>query len=147
MIDFLKILIDDRELIHEISNNPAIHKENLERKVNVSTGEIIDTYSFLHRKSIFIKWKEYQRKYPLEITIKPHYFFNKGMHNANDFSSLECIKTLKQTLNWLGVNTGLKRLKIVNIEFGVNFTTAYEDEYCLNNILYHGTNVFYNQSN
>lgn len=57
----------------------------------------------------------------LEINVSPHYHFNQYRHNGNDFTPYDCIKTIFEILNYLGIEQGeYNELKVVNIEFGLN---------------------------
>lgn len=144
LIDFVKIFVNDNDVINSIEKMPFIHKTNYDRKVNIDTGEEFITHYFEFDNSVKLTWKDYQRINPLEIRIKPHYYFNSGMHNANDFSPIQCIKTLNDIFTRLGLNNALERLKIVNLEYGVNFLTAYSDTKCIDEVYLHSTNLFYN---
>lgn len=39
----------------------------------------------------------------LEINVSPHYHFNQYRHNGNDFTPYDCIKTIFEILNYLGI--------------------------------------------
>ncbi len=57
----------------------------------------------------------------LEIIIYPHYLYNGGKHNGNDFKPTDCIKVLSDVFEVLRINEKhFKELDVVNIEFGVN---------------------------
>lgn len=57
----------------------------------------------------------------LEISISPHYHFNNYLHNGNDFTPENCIKTIPDILTYLGIEPQeYDLLKVVNIEFGLN---------------------------
>lgn len=56
-----------------------------------------------------------------DLIIFPHYIFNEGKHNGNDFPPIKCIKVLREIFNSLGMITNeIDDYKVVNIEFGVN---------------------------
>lgn len=56
-----------------------------------------------------------------DLVIYPHYIFNEGKHNGNDFPPKKCIKVLREIFNSLGMITNeIDDYKVVNIEFGVN---------------------------
>ncbi len=83
-------------------------------------------------------------KYALYIHFKPHYYFNNNLHNANDFSILNSIKTLKEFIKLF--NVGLEYLQIINIEFGLNIVIP-EQLICVKELLiymiFHNRNPFY----
>lgn len=57
----------------------------------------------------------------LEIIISAHHLFNDHLHNANDFSPSDCVKTLEDVFQKLKFSPEeLKEIKVVNIEFGIN---------------------------
>ena len=78
----------------------------------------------------------------LEILLKPHYYFNNNLHNANNFKAIDCINVLteiKETFN-LPVN----ELKILNIEFGLNAISPNQCKDLITFIYFHKKNQFYN---
>ena len=57
----------------------------------------------------------------VDIIISPHYHKNKYVHNGDDFTPLECIKSISEILEYLKIKQrNRNELKIVNIEFGFN---------------------------
>lgn len=57
----------------------------------------------------------------VDISLSPHYHFNGYRHNGNDFSVIDCIKTLKEILYLIGIkDTEFSEFQPVNLEFGVN---------------------------
>ena len=56
-----------------------------------------------------------------DISISPHYHFNQYRHNGNDFTPTDCIKTIINMLEYVGIKPSeYEDLKVVNIEFGLN---------------------------
>lgn len=57
----------------------------------------------------------------LELNISPHYHFNGYLHNGNDLTPENSIKSISGILTYLGIKADeYEMLKVVNIEFGLN---------------------------
>lgn len=57
----------------------------------------------------------------LELNISPHYHFNGYLHNGNDLTPKNSIKSISGILTYLGIKADeYDMLKVVNIEFGLN---------------------------
>lgn len=57
----------------------------------------------------------------LDLVISPHYHKNNYLHNGDDFTPLDCIKSINDILSYLGIkDSQIKGLEVVNIEFGFN---------------------------
>ena len=139
MIDFIKIYIYDKEVIDGITNLDFIHKVNHSKWVNFETGQIYVTHKF-DLDGILFYWDDFK----LTIVIKPHYYYNNNVHNANDFTPSNSITTIKHIIQRLELENVLKRLKIVGLEYGVNFVIDAIDIEVMNALYYHSTNLFYN---
>lgn len=151
MIDFLKIVSFDLELIQRVFNNSLLVDFSVYQKINKN----FDSKPKEFNQATFIK--EYKGIYfcfytrlikdevtftKLDILFKPHYYFNNNLHNANDFKAIDCINVLteiKETFN-LPVN----ELKILNIEFGLNAISPIQCKDLINYIFFHEKNQFYN---
>ena len=73
----------------------------------------------------------------LEISISPHYHFNNYLHNGNDFTPENCIKTVAGILTYLGIEPQeYKDLKVVNIEFGLNIIPETDIKNLINDLLF-----------
>lgn len=149
MIDFLKILITNNDLIELLYSNKLlkgysvygkyvtnINKENPE----VTQSQIVKVYKevffcFYSRENHFTK---------LEILIKPHYLFNNNLHNANDFKATDCISILKKFKNTFKLSES--ELKILNIEIGINGLSPIKVEDLITYTIYHEKNEFINSS-
>lgn len=139
MIDFIKIYITDKTVIDRVTNLPFIYKVNYSRWVNFETGREFITHKF-DLNGITFYWDDYK----LSVIIKPHYYFNDNKHNANDFSPTDCITTLIRIMQRLQLEGTLNTLKIVGLEYGVNFVINYKDTDVIDAAYYHSTNQFYN---
>src|SRR5690606_30066286 len=54
-----------------------------------------------------------------DLSIQPHFIFNGGKHNGNDFTPSDCIRTLNKIFNDLRIQD-LAEFQIIGIEFGIN---------------------------
>lgn len=76
----------------------------------------------------------------LEILLKPHYFFNDNLHNANIFTVANCISTLLEIKDTFNLPTD--ELKILNIEYGINAISPINCKNLITYLLYHEKNQF-----
>ena len=82
MIDFIHIEINDVLLIEKISNNPLLtYKQNNVYK-SAKTGKL---YKLIIKEYRNLKFAFSKQNNILNISGSIHYFFNNGIHNANDF--------------------------------------------------------------
>ena len=58
--------------------------------------------------------------YGLHVVFSPHYYRNKGAHNADDFLIVDCMETLKNLIDLFKI-VEVEKWKIVNLEIGLNF--------------------------
>lgn len=149
MIDFLKILIFNRELAEVLFNNPLLKnylfnqsfKNNLNKEVEgINQATYIKEYKEI-LFCFFIKNDEFTK---LEILIKPHYYFNGNLHNANDFTVLECINVLTEIKNTFKLP--VEELLVLNIEFGINGISPIDCKDLITYTIYHDKNEFINSS-
>ena len=57
----------------------------------------------------------------VDVCISPHYHFNNYLHNGNDLTPENCIKSIFEILDYLHIKSEeLDELKVVNLEIGVN---------------------------
>lgn len=79
----------------------------------------------------------------LEISLSPHYHYNNYLHNGNDFTPENCIKTLSDMLQYVTIKPDeLDALKVVNMEFGLNIIPETDIKNLINNILYFKKTAF-----
>ena len=79
----------------------------------------------------------------LEISISPHYHYNNYLHNGNDFTPLNCIKTIADILHYITLKPDeLDTLKVVNIEFGLNLIPETDIKNLIDGILYFKKTAF-----
>jgi len=124
MTDLLKLLIlNDTEYITYLYNHELLKEYQTTTKTKNELG--ID---FLYYNQI----KEYNGVYFMfysndkqevftkcEILMKPHYYFNDNIHNANDFTAIDSINVLTTFAELFKLP--LSEIKVLNIEYGTNF--------------------------
>lgn len=134
MIDFLKIVIFDRDLIDKVWNNPLLEYFS-EKTKRISKDEVIQTNTKSYKNMMFEKHQNC-----LIISGSIHKFFNDGIHNANDFSfvnSIGIILFLTENLN-----LDLSKCIVQNLEFGLNILPKTAINNILNWSKYHERNEF-----
>lgn len=145
LIDYLKILSFDIELIQRVYNNSLLVEYSMYQKQNRKYNEFKQaTYTKEYKGIYFCFYVKDKELTKLEILFKPHYYFNNNIHNANDFKAIDCINILteiKETFN-LPVN----ELKILNIEFGLNAISPIPCKNLIEYTYYHEKNLFITSS-
>lgn len=136
MLDFLKLSIICTTLINYLENHELLEWLKSEDKINHFDKEVIKTKIIKQYKGIYFCF------YPnrVDILFKPHYYFNNGLHNANDFKIVDCINTILELKNTLKID--LKLLKVVNIEFGINVLSPICIKKLIAYLQYHERNEF-----
>lgn len=133
MIDFIKLKITDDELINRVWNNPLLDYDGKSEKLFMD--EIKERYSKKYKNLYFIK---HQNR--LEICGSLHYFFNDGLHNANDFYISNCITIIKQLEDLLKLD--LSKCYLINLEYGFNIVPDILIENLIMNLIYHEKRQF-----
>jgi hypothetical protein len=133
MLDLLKLKITDDALINRVWNNPLLEYDGkLEKRFD---DEIKEKYIKKYRNLYFTK---YQNR--LEINGSLHYFFNDGLHNANDFYIFNAIDAIHQLRNLFDLN--LSKCFLINLEYGVNILSGIKIEDLITNLIYHEKRQF-----
>lgn len=160
MIDWLKILIKNlnlknENLINELFNNSLLkdfrlrqyYSTNIVKEVNetIVQSTFIKEYKeilfcFFTKENETTKKNEFTK---LEILLKPHYYFNNNLHNANDFKALDCINVLNEIKDKFNLP---KELRIINIEFGLNFISPINCKDLITYSIFHDKNEFITSS-
>lgn len=136
MLDFLKLYIIDISLINYLENHILLEWIKSEDRFNYFDNEVIKTKTVKQYKGILFCF--YSNR--VEVLFKPHYYFNGGLHNANDFKIKDCINVVLELKNTFKID--LKLLKIINIEFGINVLSPIDIKKLIAFILYHEKNEF-----
>ena len=141
MIDYIKIQLKDYSITKLLDNSLLYFSQD----VNTNTGEIRTT----NKKGKI--YTPYQIAYYNDLTFKVfdtgsifiygslHKYFNKGLHNYNDFD----INATKEVLNDLKKNFDItpKQCIIKNIELGINIKTPIDVNTILDNCFLHKTKL------
>jgi len=120
MVDLLKL----RTSNHQIINSLLLHPDFLECKpINnyyTSLRQIEGFKIGLHFRKAIEKGFKIGYGY-VDILVSPHYHKNNYLHNGDDFTPLECIKSINEILDYLQIKEiNRNDLQVVNIEFGLN---------------------------
>ncbi|MFK7004259.1 hypothetical protein BWK63_07475 [Flavobacterium covae] len=133
MIDFIKIRITDEALINQVwSNEILIYQGKSEKRFDDEIKELV-TKSY---KNLY--FTKFQNR--LEIKGSLHYFFNDGLHNANDFNIYDCIQTIEQIKELFKLD--LNKCKLINLEYGVNVNPIIPVVDLVQNLIYHEKRQF-----
>lgn len=133
MIDFVKIKITDEALINQVwSNELLIYQGKSEKRFDDEIKELV-TKSY---KNLY--FTKFQKR--LEIKGSLHYFFNDGLHNANDFNIYDCIQTIEQIKELFKLD--LNKCKLINLEYGVNVNPIIPVVDLVQNLIYHEKRQF-----
>jgi hypothetical protein len=133
MIDFIKIKITDEALINQVWNNEIlIYEGKSEKRFD---DEIKELYTKSYKNLYFTKFQN-----RLEIKGSLHYYFNNGLHNANDFNIYDCIGTIEQIRELFKLD--LFKCKLINLEYGVNINPDIKVDDLVQNLIYHEKRQF-----
>lgn len=136
MLDFLKLYIIDITLINYLENHYLLQWVKSEDRFNYFDKEVIKTKTVKQYNGILFCF--YSNR--VEVLFKPHYYFNDGSHNANDFKIKDCINVILEFKNTFKID--LKLFKVVNIEFGINVLPPVDIKKLIAFLLYHERNEF-----
>lgn len=134
MIDFIKIIITDPRLISILWNNSILEFHSV-KEIRISTDELRTVETRKLKNLAFTRF--YNR---IEISHSIHYYFNNGLHNANDFTIRDCINTINELKKILDLD--LKKCVIVNLEYGVNILPSFSTKDLIISLKYHERNGF-----
>ncbi|TKD67327.1 hypothetical protein [Flavobacterium sp. ASW18X] len=146
MIDFTKIWVTDPIIIDKMWRHPLLYTESHLDTLNYGTGELLKIEKKAYKGVKFIlephcpkDMNEANKR--LVIEFKPHYWHNANIHNANDFNVRQSIRTFNQFINLFGL-IDTQYYKIVNLEFGVNFSVNGYDKNLVLYPSFHSRNEF-----
>ncbi|MHA6278838.1 hypothetical protein ACXYMT_01535 [Salinimicrobium sp. CAU 1759] len=135
--DFIKVRITNRAIIEKIRCNSLLTWNSKEENLSHFDFEEVYTKETRICKGIlFCFYTNY-----LEVLFRPHYYFNYNKHNANDFPVKNCIQVVQEFIDILNIDE-VEKLKVVNLEFGVNVIPEMEIEDLITFITYHQKNDF-----
>ncbi|UFK98825.1 hypothetical protein [Kaistella faecalis] len=135
MLDYIKFEIKNTDLINRIWSHSDLVYKSEHSFVNKNTGEIrtVDNRQFVN-----LILSKHPNK--LEVSGSLHKLFNNGLHNANDFTVSDCIRTLENLITRFGLVPD--DCYINNLEFGVNFETPGNVSEVVKWLRFHNKNQF-----
>lgn len=141
MLDNIKLSTKDQRIINRLAELPGFTPYRHRNNNFAGFRRYGNLMRFDFRKSF--ENGNFAGYHHLEISISPHYHFNNYLHNGNDFAPQQCIKTLKEILQYIAINPDeYDALKVVNIEFGLNIIPEIDIKHLINNILYYKKTPF-----
>lgn len=145
MIDFTKAITENQiyisRLLYYAEKNLKPHKPQNNNYICFSNGSSRLRFEF---RKIFIKDHLIGFR-NVEVCFSPHYIYNNDLHNGNDITPFECIKTIKETFLSIGILEGeLADFKICNLEYGLNLRIGITIEDLIDGVLYTKKNTFHN---
>ena len=134
MLDFIKLRIYNQELINRVFLHPDFvkcipktyyyyskYQKEIQKKLQLDFHKINDFNEFDY----------------VDVCISPHYHFNNYLHNGNDLTPENCIKSIFEILDYLQIKSyELNELKVVNLEVGVNIIPETDVKELINGIYY-----------
>lgn len=134
MLDYIKLTVSNQQIINRLFSHPDFVK---------CTPLTNKYYSKFHKdvkKSLqfhFDKIPKTEYFHHVDICISPHYHFNKYLHNGNDLTPENCIKSLKEIFTYLQIEQSeYNELKVVNLEVGVNIIPETDIKDLINGLIY-----------
>jgi len=148
-LDHLKILIFNEDLINDLYNNSLLNEfsiyQSYSNNINKESQEIRQaTFTKVYEEIYFCFYVKEDKFTKLEILFKPHYYFNDNLHNANDFTAVDCINVLNEIKDIFNFPT--KELHILNIEYGINAISPIDCKNLITYAVYHEKNEFITSS-
>ncbi|WP_027383254.1 hypothetical protein [Epilithonimonas caeni] len=143
MLDHIKQITLCQHIINRLLNHPdfVVCKPLSNYYYSVCHKKIGTKLRFDFRKSV--ENGKVIGYHHVEINLFPHYHYNRYKHNGKDFRPIECIKTLKQILNLIGIKeTEYEELSVINIEFGLNLILNMCVKNFINGLLYSSKTKF-----
>jgi len=129
MIDNFKTVTFNPRQINKIWNNTSLlYKSDKDYRVE---DEVRNVEVRMYKNLIFKKF--FNR---LEISGSIHYFFNDGLHNANDFNVTDCISTFKEIIKHFNIRS--KLFKVIGLEYGCNIHPQKEVNQVLSSLRFYG---------
>ena len=134
MLDFIKLRIDNQELINRVFLHPDFVKCKPKNNYYYSKYQKeINTKLQLD----FHKINDFNEFDYVDVCISPHYHFNNYLHNGNDLTPENCIKSIFEILDYLQIKSDeMNELKVVNLEVGVNIIPETDVKELINGIYY-----------
>ncbi len=133
MLDLIKFKITDVVQINKVWNNELL--EYVGKSERLYIDEIKEKQTKRYKNLYFIK---HQNR--LEVSGSIHYFYNDGLHNADDFYIEYCINAINQIKDLFSID--LNKCQIINLEYGVNINPIINVTDLIHNLIYHEKRLF-----
>ena len=133
MLDLIKFKITDEVQINTVWNNDLL--EYVGKSERLYIDEIKEKQTKKYKNLYFIK--HHNR---LEVSGSIHYFYNDGLHNADDFYIEYCINAINQIKVLFSID--LNKCQIINLEYGVNINPIIDVTDLIHNLIYHEKRQF-----
>ena len=133
MLDLLKFKITDEIQINTIWNNELL--EYVGKSERLYIDEIKEKETKRYKNLYFIK---HQNR--LEVSGSIHYFYNDGLHNADDFYIEYCISAIIKIQNIFNID--LNKCQLINLEYGVNINPIINVTELIQSLIYHEKRQF-----
>ena len=133
MLDLIKFKITDEVQINTVWNNELL--EYVGKSERLYIDEIKEKKTKKYKNLYFIK---HQNR--LEVSGSIHYFYNDGLHNADDFYIEYCINAINQIKDLFSID--LNKCQIINLEYGVNINPIINVTDLIHNLVYHEKRQF-----
>ncbi|MDP3946509.1 MAG: hypothetical protein Q8Q51_11505 [Lutibacter sp.] len=118
-----------------IRENPLLEYEGVSEKVNKKTGELYYSNSYNYQNLMFTIYTDSNNNVTkMFIQGSVHYYFNNGLHNANDFSFMNFLYTIKDLKDKFGINPHMCVIR--SLEYGVNIQHEYDTRLIMINVFY-----------
>ncbi|GGK41935.1 MULTISPECIES: hypothetical protein [Flavobacteriaceae] len=129
MIDNFNIVTFNSRQINKIwCNTSLLYKCDKDYRVE---DEVRNMEVRTYKNLIFKRF--YNR---LEVSGSIHYFFNDGLHNANDFNVADSISTFKELIKHFNIRP--KLFKVMGLEYGCNICPQKEVNQILSLLRFYG---------
>lgn len=141
MLDNLKLITYDQSMINRLAEMQGF--ERYQHRNNNYAG--FCKYGKLMRldfrksfeKGVLVGYRH------LEISISPHYHSNNYLHNGNDFTPENSIRTIIDILTYLKIEPQeYEDLKVVNFEFGLNLIPEVDVKDLIDGLLFYKKTAF-----
>ena len=142
MLDFIKLYSRDIIFANQIYRNPLL--QAYEQKQRQYKDRTQTTHVKEYKGILFYFFQKDKRFTKVEIHIKPHYYFNDNLHNANDFKIIDVINTLIEIIKLFDLPA--KQLKVIGLEYGINIQSPIPIQELIDKTIYHEKNIFNNSS-
>ena len=133
MLDLLKFKITDEIQINTIWNNELL--EYVGKSERLYIDEIKEKQTKRYKNFYFVKHLN-----RLEVSGSIHYFYNDGLHNADDFYIEDCISAIIQIQNVFNID--LNKCQLINLEYGVNINPLINVTELIQSLIYHEKRQF-----